>query len=74
MARRLRIITDEILSKFIVLTGGDKVDSGIGLSYTGPPAYVSWRAGTTTLCHSRLYPPQSGNMNWASAKIHFGWI
>ncbi len=24
---------------------------------TGPPGYIGWRAGTTTLCQSRLYPP-----------------
>ncbi len=24
---------------------------------TGPSGYISWRAGRTTLCHSRLYPP-----------------
>ncbi len=40
---------------------GNKVDYGMGLSYpvprTGPLAYVVWRAGTTTLCHSQLYPP-----------------
>jgi hypothetical protein len=31
----------------------DMDDCGIR---TGPPVYVAWRAGTTTLCHSRLYP------------------
>jgi hypothetical protein len=30
---------------------------------TGLPAYVAWRAGSTTLCRSQLYPPQSGTMN-----------
>ncbi len=24
---------------------------------TGPSGYIGWRAGTTTLCHSRLYSP-----------------
>ncbi len=24
---------------------------------TGPPSFIGWRAGMTTLCHSRLYPP-----------------
>ncbi len=27
------------------------------------PAHVAWRAGTTTLCRSQLYPPQSGTLN-----------
>jgi hypothetical protein len=35
---------------------GDKVDYGIGLSYR-PSGYIGWRAGTTTLCYSRLCPP-----------------
>jgi hypothetical protein len=26
---------------------------------TGPSGYLGWRAGTTTLCHSRLYSPVS---------------
>ncbi len=39
---------------------GDKVDYGIGLS-----GYIGWRAGTTTLCRSRLYPPVR-TMNWNS--------
>jgi hypothetical protein len=34
-----------------------------------PPAYVDWRAGTTTHCQSRLYPPQSGTMNLATGSI-----
>ncbi len=45
---------------------GKKVDFGIGLSHTGPPAHVAWRAGTTTLCRSWLYPLQSGSMNSAT--------
>jgi hypothetical protein len=30
--------------------------------HTGVPTYIAWRAGTTTLCQSRLYP-QSGTKN-----------
>ncbi len=26
-------------------------------SRTGPPGYIDWWAGTTTLCRSQLYPP-----------------
>ncbi len=40
------------VSKFIVPDWGDIVDSGIGLSYTGSPAFVARRAGTTALCQS----------------------
>jgi hypothetical protein len=29
---------------------------------TGPPGYIGWRAGTTTLFQSRLFP-QSGTKN-----------
>jgi hypothetical protein len=29
----------------------------IGSCRTGLSWYIGWRAGTTTLCHSRLYPP-----------------
>ncbi len=35
---------------------GDKANSDIGLSYR-PASHVAWRAGTTTLCRSWLYPP-----------------
>jgi len=38
------------------------VDSSIGLSYR-TPAYYAWRAGTTTLCHSWLYPPRQRLLN-----------
>jgi hypothetical protein len=31
---------------------------------TPPPAYVDWRAGTTTLCQSWLYPPSQGYWPW----------
>ncbi len=37
-----------MVSIFIVPDGGDKVDSGIGLR-PGPPGYIGWQAGTTTL-------------------------
>ncbi len=43
------------VAKFIVPDLGDKVDSGIGLSYR--PAYIALPAGTATLCRSQLYPP-----------------
>ncbi len=46
-------ICSQILSPWL----GDKVDYGIGMSYTGPPAYVAWRAGTTTLCHKSTLSP-----------------
>ncbi len=29
-----------------------------------PPAYVAWRAGTTALCQSWLYPPSQGLWIW----------
>ncbi len=35
---------------------GDKAGYGVGLSYTGPPAYVAWRA---TRCHSHSHPQVS---------------
>ncbi len=46
-------------AQFIVSDCGDKVDNGRRLTYrrTGPSGCISWRAGTTTLCHCRLYPP-----------------
>jgi hypothetical protein len=31
---------------------------------TGPPAYVAWRASTTTLCPSRLFPQVRGLRIW----------
>jgi hypothetical protein len=43
----------EIRAKFIVLDLGDKVDSGIGLSYR-PLGYIGWRAGRATLSQSQL--------------------
>ncbi len=56
------------VAKFIVPDWGEKVNSGIGLTYR-PARQPSWRAGTTTLCRSWLYPPQSGTMNSATASI-----
>jgi hypothetical protein len=54
------------VAKFIVPDWADKVDSGINLSYTGPPGYIGWQAGTTTLSRSQLqYIPHSGTMNLA---------
>jgi hypothetical protein len=44
-------------AQFIVPDWGDKVDYGIGLLHTVLSGYMDWRAGTTTLCHSRLFPP-----------------
>jgi hypothetical protein len=43
-------------AQLIVPDWGDKVDYGIGLSYRHV-GYIGWRAGTTTQCYSRLYPP-----------------
>ncbi len=34
--------------------------------WVGLAAYVAWRAGTTTLCRSWLYPLQSGTVNSAT--------
>ncbi len=36
---------------------GDKVNSGIGLSYRPAVPCIAWRASTTTQCRSWLYPP-----------------
>ncbi len=47
------------------LTGGDQVNSGLGLSYR-PANHVAWHAGTTALCRSWLYPPGKGSINFAS--------
>ncbi len=47
----------------IVPDWGEKVDLKLTMvpysrdCGTGPSAYIGWRAGTTTLCHGRLYPP-----------------
>jgi hypothetical protein len=44
-------------AQFIVRSQWDKFDYGIGCRRNGLSGYVGWRAGTTTLSHSRLYPP-----------------
>jgi hypothetical protein len=44
------------VAEFIDLWLGVKVNSGIGLSYRHARLH-GWRAGTTTLCRSWLYPP-----------------
>ncbi len=41
----------------------DKVDYGVGLSFR-PASLVAWQAGTTTLCHSRLYSPSQRLRIW----------
>jgi hypothetical protein len=38
---------------------------------TGPPAHVAWRAGTTTLCQSWLYPPSQDL--WIRLKDKCAW-
>jgi hypothetical protein len=50
--------------KFIDSDCGDKVNSGIGLSYRPARLYIyiyylGWRVRTTTLRRSQLYPPVS---------------
>ncbi len=44
------------VAKFIVPGWGDKVNFDIGFTCTDLPGYIGWRAGTTTLCRSQLYP------------------
>jgi hypothetical protein len=44
-------------AQFIVPDWGLEVGYGIGCR-TGPSGYIGWRHGTTTLCHSRFYPPE----------------
>jgi len=39
------------VAEFIVPDWGDKVNSGIGLSYQ-PASHVAWQAGMSTLCRS----------------------
>jgi hypothetical protein len=53
-------------AKFLVPNWG--IQSTVGFDCrTVPPGYIGWRAGTITLCHSRLYAPkQSGTKNLAS--------
>ncbi len=49
----------------MVLDGGDKVNSGMGLSYR-PPGYIGWQADTTTLYAGIIYIPQSVTLNIAT--------
>jgi hypothetical protein len=46
------------VARFLVPDWGDIVDSGMGLSYRGPPGYIGWRVITTIPSQSRLYPPE----------------
>ncbi len=58
----LNVDPDPVLdpvAKFIVPEWGIKSILALGCR-TGPPAYVAWRAGTTILCRSQLYPPSQG--------------
>ncbi len=50
------------VAEFINPWLGVKVDSDIEFSYrpASPCYHVAWRAGTTTLCPSWLYPPSQG--------------
>ncbi len=61
--RRLQV------AKFLVPGWGDKVNSGIGLSYRGPPCYTGWRAGTITAYAGVNFIPQSGTKNFAEGLI-----
>ncbi len=48
-------------AQFLIPDWGDKLDYGIRLSYWPYRLpFVGWHAGTTTLCHSRLYPVRQG--------------
>ncbi len=55
------------VSTFIVPEWGIQLAPSQGC-LTGPPAYVAWRAGTTTLCQSWIYPPSQGL--WILATVH----
>ncbi len=67
--------------QFIVLNGGIKLTMAF-VCRTGLSGYIGWRAGTTTLCHSRLYPPSQDyelelyihgrTMNLATVLVLFG--
>ncbi len=46
-------------AKFIVPYWGIKSTRAWGCR-TEPPSFVAWWAGTTTQCHSQLYPPSQG--------------
>ncbi len=48
------IIENKLLMMKFIVRWGDKVDSGIGLSYR--PARLHWLAGRCCLCRSQLYP------------------
>jgi hypothetical protein len=56
------------VAKFIVPDWGDKVDSGIGLSYTGPPFRLQKQAGRyrATLYAGVNNIPPPGTMNLAT--------
>ncbi len=45
----------------------DNVNTIIGLSYR-PANHVAWRAATTTLSRTWLYPPSQGSMNSATVE------
>jgi hypothetical protein len=48
--------SNETETKFILSDWGEKLTL-VQDCRTGPPGYIVWRAGTTTLCWSQLYPP-----------------
>jgi hypothetical protein len=51
------------VAKFLSPDWGDrKANSSIGLSDTGPPGYIGWQAGTTTLSRVNYNPPVHGTM------------
>ncbi len=49
------------VAKFMVPVWEAKLTPAWGCR-TGPPGYIGWQAGKTTLCRSQLYP-QSGTKN-----------
>ncbi len=53
--QRMLVLNPE--AQFIDPDWGYNVDPDTELSYRPAPAYVAWRAATTTLCQSRLFPP-----------------
>jgi hypothetical protein len=50
--------TDPDLKQVLVQMGDSPVSPESISLPAGPPAYVDWRAGTTTLCRSQHYPPR----------------
>ncbi len=52
----LILMSSGVVAKFIDPWLGDKVNSGIGLSYRSA-SHVAWRTGSTALCRSWLYTP-----------------